>query len=116
MLSNEVRLNFYQWVIRRPTVYLECSDHILVHIIILSEPHRYVNGEHYSKTLEAWLKKHDGNWKRIMPLFEQTYGSRSEAVVWFNRWRIFYIACSELFRYGGGDEWGVGHYLFQKKP
>ena len=77
---------------------------------------RYINGEHYSKTLEAWLKKHDGNYKTIMSLFEQTYGNKADAVVWFNRWRVFYIACSELFRYGGGDEWGVGHYLFQKKP
>lgn len=23
--------------------------------------------------------------------------------------------CSELFNYDNGEEWGVGHYLFQKK-
>jgi hypothetical protein len=33
----------------------------------------------------------------------------------YNRWRIFYMACSELFRYNAGEEWGVGHYLFVKK-
>ncbi len=33
----------------------------------------------------------------------------------YNRWRMFYIACSELFNDAGGDEWGVGHYLFAKK-
>jgi hypothetical protein len=35
---------------------------------------RYVNGTHYSRTLEDWLKLHDGARKQIMPLFEQTYG------------------------------------------
>ena len=76
---------------------------------------RYVNGVHYSKTLEAWLQKHDAEGRKVMQLFEATYGSRQQAVIWFNRWRIFYVACSELFRFDGGDEWGVGHYLFQKQ-
>lgn len=31
----------------------------------------------------------------------------------FNRWRVFYIACSELFNYNKGEEWGVGHYVFR---
>lgn len=24
------------------------------------------------------------------------------------------MACSELFRYNGGEEWGVAHYYFTK--
>ncbi|GAX73802.1 hypothetical protein CEUSTIGMA_g1253.t1 [Chlamydomonas eustigma] len=78
------------------------------------QKHWYVNGVNYSKTLEAWLVKHDVQGKKVNKLFEDTYGA-SQAVVWNNRWRMFYIACSELFRYDGGEEWGVGHYLFQKK-
>lgn len=31
------------------------------------------------------------------------------------RRRLFYLACSELFAYRGGEEWGVGHYRFTKK-
>jgi cyclopropane-fatty-acyl-phospholipid synthase len=30
------------------------------------------------------------------------------------RWRLFYLACSELFAFNGGQEWGVGHYVFVK--
>ena len=50
-----------------------------------------------------------------MPVFEKAYGSKAAALKWFVRWRVFYLACSELFNYKGGDTWGVGHYLFVKK-
>ena len=36
-----------------------------------------VNGQHYSKTLEAWLKKLDANIKEIWPILETTYGNSS---------------------------------------
>jgi cyclopropane-fatty-acyl-phospholipid synthase len=42
-----------------------------------------------------------------------TYGS-DEAFRWLNRWRTFHMACSELFGFNGGNEWWVGHYLFEK--
>ena len=45
----------------------------------------------------------------------QTYGSQAAARVWFQRWRLFYLACSELFAYDGGNEWGVAHMLFRKR-
>ena len=46
-------------------------------------------------------------------LLLQTYG-RDAALKWLVYWRLFYLACSELFGYNGGEEWGVGHYLFVK--
>jgi cyclopropane fatty-acyl-phospholipid synthase-like methyltransferase len=51
--------------------------------------------------------------KDIWPHLCETYGEK-DAGVWYNRWQIFYMACSELFAYGGGDTWGVAHYLFEK--
>jgi cyclopropane-fatty-acyl-phospholipid synthase len=73
----------------------------------------WVNGKHYSRTLEAWLARHDQAKRGVMGIFEETYG-RGEALRWFVMWRIFYLACSELFAYRGGDVWGVAHYLFEK--
>jgi cyclopropane-fatty-acyl-phospholipid synthase len=74
----------------------------------------YVNGRHYSRTLEDWLLRHDKAKATIMPLFAATYGA-AQALKWFVYWRLFYLACSELFGYRGGEEWGVGHYLFVKQ-
>lgn len=71
------------------------------------------NGKHYQHTCEAWLKNMDSRRKRIMPVLESTYG-KAEATRWFNRWRMFHLACSELFGFGGGDQWYVSHYLFEK--
>lgn len=74
----------------------------------------YINGIHYSKTLEDWLVRHDAEKKSILPLFEETYG-KGNALKWFVYWRLFYLACSELFAYEKGERWGVCHYLFKKK-
>ena len=72
-----------------------------------------VNGMHYSKTSEAWLQNMDKHKAEIMPLFEKTYG-KDQAVKWWVYWRLFYMACAELFGYNQGNEWMVCHYLFKK--
>lgn len=71
-----------------------------------------VNGKHYSQTLEAWLKRQDAHRDEVMATFKSCYGK--DAKVWFQRWRIFYMACSELFAYKEGQEWPVMHYRFAK--
>jgi cyclopropane-fatty-acyl-phospholipid synthase len=76
--------------------------------------HWRVNGVHYSRTLEAWLQLQDQREGEILPIFKETYGSTEAAKLWIQRWRMFYMACSELFRYRGGSEWMVSHYLFRK--
>lgn len=77
------------------------------------EKHWHVNGTHYGKTAEAWLANMDAHKKEIMPLFEQTYG-KNQAVKWWVYWRLFYMACAELWKFNDGNEWIVSHYLFHK--
>lgn len=48
-----------------------------------------------------------------MPLLADIYGE-GHARVWLQRWRIFFMSCSELFGYRGGEEWWVSHYLFER--
>lgn len=71
-----------------------------------------VGGGHYVRTLEAWLARMKRNREDIRPLLEEIYGPRWR--VWENRWRIFLMACSELFATSGGAEWFVAHYLLKK--
>jgi cyclopropane-fatty-acyl-phospholipid synthase len=70
------------------------------------------NGRHYEKTANAWLANMDRQRDRIMPILENTYGV-DDAEKWFQRWRIFFMACAELFGLERGREWYVSHYLFQ---
>ena len=71
------------------------------------------NGSHYEKTSLAWLNKMDSNKDEILAIFGETYGEEN-APVWFQRWRIFFMACEVLFGYDNGREWGVSHYRFVK--
>jgi cyclopropane-fatty-acyl-phospholipid synthase len=72
------------------------------------------DGRHYEKTSNAWLVKMDQNKDRLWPLFEQTYG-KDFASIWWQRWRIFFMACAELFGYQNGQQWWVSHYLFSNR-
>ena len=72
------------------------------------------NGQNYQYTCEAWLKNMDVRKDEIMPVLEATYGAK-DASRWFHRWRMFHLACSELFGFDGGSEWYVSHYLFEQK-
>ncbi|MEB3198635.1 MAG: cyclopropane-fatty-acyl-phospholipid synthase family protein [Candidatus Sericytochromatia bacterium] len=84
-------------------------------------PHRFtvvnqwtVNGRHYHQTSEAWLRRMDTQRAVLAPLFQATYGT--EARRWWTYWRIFFMACSELFAHDGGQEWFVSHYLLRPTP
>ncbi len=74
----------------------------------------WVDGRHYEKTANHWLAGMDRARAPILQIFQRAYGA-DLAVIWFNRWRMFYMAVAELFGYRGGQEWGVGHYLFEKR-
>lgn len=74
----------------------------------------HFNGRHYQRTLEAWLVNQDRHQDEIVALFRETYGPE-QADRWFQRWRVFFMACAELFGYRHGEEWGVSHYRFGKR-
>jgi len=73
-----------------------------------------VNGRHYARTCEDWLLNLNAKRARLLALF----GGDSDpatARVTLQRWRMFFMACAELFRHGGGTEWFVGHYLLEPR-
>ena len=72
-----------------------------------------LSGEHYEKTANAWLQNHDDNQQAILELLQATYGKQN-AKVWNQRWRMFWMACAELFGYDDGKEWRVAHYRFRR--
>ncbi|HPO23256.1 MAG TPA: cyclopropane-fatty-acyl-phospholipid synthase family protein, partial [Arenimonas sp.] len=55
-----------------------------------------VSGEHYEKTSNHWLANQDANREEIMQIMKSTYGEK-DAKRWFNRWRMFWLSCAELF-------------------
>jgi cyclopropane-fatty-acyl-phospholipid synthase len=71
------------------------------------------DGRHYERTLNAWLARMDAARERVWPILEETYGA-DQAGTWWMRWRLFFMACAELFGYREGQEWWVGHYLFER--
>ncbi len=73
----------------------------------------WIDGSHYARTAEQWLASLDAAQDEILPIFAQTYGD--DAALWFQRWRMFYLAVAELFGYAGGNEWGVAHVLLEKR-
>jgi cyclopropane-fatty-acyl-phospholipid synthase len=72
------------------------------------------NGRHYEKTANAWLDNMDRDRDQLWPVLQQTYGV-DFARIWWMRWRMFFMACAELFGYDGGREWFVCHYRFSNR-
>ena len=68
-------------------------------------------GSHYQKTANHWLANQDANETEVRSVLAAAYGE-AEGRRWHQRWRIFWMACAELFGYDGGNEWLVAHYRF----
>jgi cyclopropane-fatty-acyl-phospholipid synthase len=90
------------------------SDGLLYHFQddLTIEGHWRVDGKHYQRTSDAWLANMDAHRDEIDRVLAGTYGPASAR--WRVRWRVFFMACAELFGYHDGDEWQVSHYRFHK--
>jgi cyclopropane-fatty-acyl-phospholipid synthase len=71
------------------------------------------NGTHYEKTCNAWLANMDRNRDQLWPILTAVYG-KDNTRKWWMRWRMFFMACAELFGYDHGRQWWIGHYLFER--
>lgn len=74
-----------------------------------------MSGRHYQQTANDWLANQDSHHQEVLALFKQTYGPQ-DAALWVQRWRMFWMACAELFGYAEGNEWLVAHYVFAPQP
>ncbi|NKF23850.1 class I SAM-dependent methyltransferase [Solimonas sp. C16B3] len=92
------------------------SEHLFAHFQddLKLEEQWWVNGRHYERTANQWLAGMDAMQDEILDVFRKGYGD-ADAKVWFQRWRMFYMAVAELFGYAGGEEWGVAHYRFTRR-
>ncbi len=72
-----------------------------------------VSGRHYERTARAWQRRLESDRAAVVELFTDVYGAAG-ARRWYQRWRLFFLACAELFAYNGGDEWLVGHYRLRR--
>jgi cyclopropane-fatty-acyl-phospholipid synthase len=92
------------------------SDDLLLHFQDdLSLQRKWgVNGRHYERTCNEWLKRMDAHRSEALAVLASVYGEADKHRR-YTDWRLFFMACAELFGYNGGEEWAVSHYLFAKK-
>ncbi len=90
------------------------SDHLpyLIDSKLKVEKHWRWDGTNYQKTSLAWLAEMDEARDALFPIFIKTYGNDAE--IWWQRWRLFFLAVAELFGFNEGQEWWVSHYRFTK--
>lgn len=89
-------------------LFLRHQDDLLV------ERHWRLDGRHYQRTAEAWLANMDRRRGAVDAALAEAYGPAGVAR-WRARWRVFFMACAEMFGFRGGQEWIVAHYRFRRR-
>jgi cyclopropane-fatty-acyl-phospholipid synthase len=79
---------------------------------LVTEKQWDVAGTHYAKTAEAWRTQLVRRRDAVLPVLTGAYGAAAPR--WYQRWRLFFLACAELFAYRGGKEWLVEHYRLRR--
>jgi cyclopropane-fatty-acyl-phospholipid synthase len=64
-------------------------------------------GTHYARTAEAWHANLTEHRDELLAILRDRRR--------FHRWRVFFLACAELFGYARGTEWGIAHYRFERR-
>jgi len=92
------------------------SDTLLYHFQRDLEITRHwrIDGTHYGRTAEAWLANLQRKRRELAPVLAATYGA-DQVTRWFVRWKLFFLACAELWNYQVGQQWLVSHYLLRKR-
>jgi cyclopropane-fatty-acyl-phospholipid synthase len=73
------------------------------------ERHWRIDGTHARRTLEAWLARLDAGRARVhAALAEHACGV--PLAIQRHRWRLFLIACAELFGYARGEAWHLAQF------
>lgn len=77
------------------------------------ERHWRVPGTHYQRTAEAWLQNLDRNRDAVARVLGEAAGNDGRRAA--NEWRVFFMACAELWGFRQGSEWLVSHYLLRPR-
>ncbi len=77
------------------------------------ENRRLFSGHHYARTARGWLENMDRRKSEVAEVMRSAYGD--DAARWQQRWRMFFMACEELFAFDDGNAWLVAHYRFRRR-
>src|SRR5262249_13544851 len=81
---------------------------------LTAEEHWTLPGTHYQRTAEAWLANLDAARETLAGVAPPPADAAGRQR-WLTRWRIFFMACAEMFGYRDGREWLISHYRFKRR-
>jgi cyclopropane-fatty-acyl-phospholipid synthase len=74
----------------------------------------WLEGTHYARTGRAWLDNIDARRAEVLTVLAGAYGP-ADAPKRLRDWRLFFLACEEIFAFRGGREYGVSHALLHAR-